>query len=104
MSVKLARRLFGSALLVSFSLAGCAGANLVDVRQPPPGPPAFRDGYVDGCLSGFSDGRWYNYAQSYRKDIGRYQADSDYRKGWDDGHSACYVEAIRYPRVGSSRG
>ena len=43
-------------------------------------PPAFREGYGDGCAS--AGGR-------ERKDVKRFEADRQYASGWRDGLDAC---------------
>jgi hypothetical protein len=43
-------------------------------------PPAFRDGYTDGCAS--SGG-------TMRRDEQRYQNDPQYKYGWRDGKDVC---------------
>lgn len=45
-------------------------------------PAATREGYIDGCESAKQSA----YAH---KDIKRYNADEQYRMGWDDGFSIC---------------
>jgi hypothetical protein len=47
--------------------------------------PAYADGYEDGRLSGYYATR----GQSSRvtQDTYRYEGDTEYRRGWDDGYS-----------------
>jgi hypothetical protein len=45
-------------------------------------PPAFRDGYIDGCETAKESG----FA---RKDATRFAADAQYQSGWKDGNSIC---------------
>jgi hypothetical protein len=45
-------------------------------------PPAFRDGYIDGCETA-------KESRFARKDAGRFTADAQYRTGWNDGNSIC---------------
>jgi hypothetical protein len=64
-------------------VAGCAS-------QPAPAPqpkvnlsgypPAFRDGYADGCAS-------VNSAR--KRDEARFKSDANYATGWRDGYSIC---------------
>jgi hypothetical protein len=71
-------------------LAGCASYEQPQHPQQPQQParrinqsgysPAFKQGYADGCDSAQS-GR--------RRDERRYQGDTDYMMGWNDGNSAC---------------
>lgn len=43
-------------------------------------PPAFKDGFRDGCDS---------LRGSYRRDSARFGKDNDYTLGWQDGYSIC---------------
>jgi hypothetical protein len=45
-------------------------------------PPAFRDGYVDGCNSARS-------ALPKTRDETRFRTDAMYASGWRDGHDIC---------------
>jgi len=45
-------------------------------------PPAFRDGYIDGCETA----RQSTYA---RKDAARFGGDAQYKTGWNDGNALC---------------
>lgn len=45
-------------------------------------PPAFKQGYDDGCVSSGT-------RSGARRDEGRYQTEADYMMGWNDGYSAC---------------
>ena len=44
-------------------------------------PPAFRDGYSDGCESAST--------RRERRQEKRYKTEDDYKRGWNDGNSAC---------------
>jgi hypothetical protein len=43
-------------------------------------PPAFKDGFSDGCES---------LRGNYRRDAGRFGKDNNYTLGWQDGYSIC---------------
>jgi hypothetical protein len=45
-------------------------------------PPAFRDGYADGCQSAKP------FAAKHRDDA-RYARDTQYASGWRDGYDIC---------------
>jgi hypothetical protein len=76
------------------------GGDLTSPQQPPPGSSrAFRDGYTDGCLTGFQDARRDGYQQSGRKDAERYLRDPDYKAGYDAAYKACYEEERRNPKM-----
>jgi hypothetical protein len=63
-------------------------------------PPAYAEGYADGCASGkdAADG-WFAQAQ---KDTRRYSADDQYTAGWDNGFAECRRDTaamVRHARV-----
>jgi hypothetical protein len=79
-------RAFDRLVLLAAVIAtgGCA----TQAAAPPPRqvnlqgfPPAFKEGYADGCDSA--------RARSVRRDADRYKTDFDYTQGWNDGHSIC---------------
>ncbi len=43
-------------------------------------PPAFRDGFADGCAS---------VDAARRRDDARFKSDANYATGWRDGYSIC---------------
>ncbi len=100
-----ARRIYGRGRLVTVLLLGLAGIlcacsrNLVNPQIPPPGSPAFEEGYLEGCDSGFASADREGYSASYRKDEARYGSEADYRRGWDAGLAACYEEQLRHPKT-----
>lgn len=64
-------------------LSGCAGAPAPD-RTPvnlSGFSTSFRQGYAEGCESAG--------ARARRRNESRYQSDSDYKSGWNDGLSVC---------------
>jgi len=63
-------------------LASCAPGIVV-----PDGPPAYRQGYDNGCSSGYFDAG--NSAFRFQKDTARIIADADYAAGWKDGYENC---------------
>ncbi len=93
------RLLQTSVILSAMILAGCAAtgmrhqtekpgpyASVSPAGVPTPQvnlsgyPPAFREGYTDGCAS--SGG-------TLRRDEQRYQGDPQYKYGWRDGKDVC---------------
>ncbi len=50
-------------------------------------PPAYADGYDDGCHSGSNAGG--SIIDQFTKNVKRYKEDSQYRQGWDDGYKQC---------------
>jgi hypothetical protein len=71
------------AIYVLALMAGCAS-------QPAPAPqpkvnlsgypPAFRQGYADGCAS---------VNATRKRDEARFKSDANYATGWRDGYSIC---------------
>ena len=80
-------------------LMNACATNMVNPQVPPPGSESFKVGYLNGCASGFKDARREGYELNYIKDEKRYASDGDYRGGWDKGHTACYEEEIRHPKM-----
>jgi hypothetical protein len=73
----------GALIVAAAFLEACAAP-----KPPPPKvnlagfPPAFRDGYADGCQSAKP------YAAKHRDDA-RYARDTQYAAGWRDGYDIC---------------
>jgi hypothetical protein len=77
-------RLSSLAAVCIMAIAGCTPAP----SKPPEStlnlagfPPAFRDGYGDGCRSA--------QAGSTKRDAKRYEEDRQYAAGWRDGFDIC---------------
>jgi hypothetical protein len=66
-------------------LAACS----VTVEQSPSGPLNFRQGYADGCNSGYKEAG-HPYVVPAR-DWTAYQNDQLYKQGWDEGRQACFA-------------
>ncbi len=45
-------------------------------------PPAFRQGYTDGCVSAKA-------TATRTRDENRFKSDANYAQGWQDGYSIC---------------
>jgi len=75
-------------LVLSTLLAGACAAS----KPPPPKvnlvgfPPAFQDGYADGCQSA-------KPLSPKRRDETRYLRDAQYAAGWRDGYDICSKRA-----------
>ena len=72
------------ALLLAALLAGCGSPPAVTPEAPPVNlsgfPPAFREGYADGC----------NTARgSAKQDAARMKTDGSYAQGYNDGLTGC---------------
>lgn len=55
-------------------------------------PPAYVDGYVDGCSSGLRMAGDNNF--KYKKNAERADRDALYAKGWNDGQICCRNEML----------
>lgn len=75
----------GRVLICVAVLTGCSSV-ATDAEKPPVNltgyPPAFRDGYLDGCHSA-------REPRNVVKDESRFASDSMYAAGWRDGHDIC---------------
>jgi len=81
-------------------LVGACDDTLVNPRVPPPGSsPAFSDGWVDGCLSGFDDAGREGYEHSSVKNEARFTTDPEYRGGFQKAYAACFEEEKLHPRL-----
>jgi hypothetical protein len=75
-------RTIAALILAAALLGGCASP------PPPPKvnlagfPPAFRDGYADGCQSA-------KPGAPRHQDEGRFAQDKQYAMGWRDGYDIC---------------
>ena len=74
-----------AALVTILALAACASVRETMIERG--FPPAYADGYADGCSSGneAAGGLFYET----RKDMTRYGADRQYTQGWDKGFQRC---------------
>jgi hypothetical protein len=73
----------GALILAAALVGGCAAP-----KAPPPNvnltgfPPAFRDGYADGCQSA-------KPGAARHRDEARFTQDTQYANGWRDGYDIC---------------
>ncbi len=67
--------------LAALALAACADSGSGARVNLSGFPPAFQQGYSEGCESAGT--------RRTRRDQGRYRADEDYMQGWNDGYSVC---------------
>ena len=81
------------ALIVAALIAGCATALEQQIRAVEHQPPAFRDGYRDGCESGLSAGG-AGMQYKFSKSVQRYDSDGLYTGGWDAGLQICRTWAL----------
>lgn len=83
---------------IALLLVACA-SNLANPEIPPPGSPAYKEGYLDGCASGFAVAPRVGAEADYRQDEAQYASDGEYRRGWETGLNACYAEEKRRPKM-----
>ena len=77
-----------AALAATLALAGCASVQETMIERG--FPPAYAEGYADGCSSGkeAAGGLFYET----RKDTTRYGPDRQYTEGWDSAFQQCRSE------------
>jgi hypothetical protein len=87
--IRLATHSILSAHTIGGLIIGVAFVSACATSKPPPPkvnlagfPPAFRDGYADGCQSAKP------FAAKHRDDA-RYARDTQYASGWRDGYDIC---------------
>lgn len=81
------KRLYYLIILVLL-LASCAtNMSMVDQEVGAGQPQAYKQGYRDGCDSGYvaSGHPYYRFS----KDVSLYGSDNLYKQGWDDGYGVC---------------
>lgn len=76
-----------SVAALTLMLAACAGVGTPSPQRAPNVnlsgyPPAFREGYLDGCETGRA-------LIGIRKDERRFTSDALYAQGWRDGFDIC---------------
>ncbi len=77
-----------SAICSIIALSGCVTQKESMVKQGY--PLAYADGFDDGCHSGKKAGG--NMFDQFKKDVTRFQQDSQYAQGWSDGFRQCETE------------
>lgn len=70
-------------------------------HEIPQGPQAYREGFGDGCSSGYvAAGQPY---MQYKKDVYRSSSDALYKEGWTDGYNTCKGKYDNVVRTTSGR-
>jgi len=78
-------------VFMCFFLASCAAdMNAVNRQVGAHQPLAYKQGYADGCDSGYVAAGHPYY--KFRKDVSRFTNDELYRQGWEDGCTVCKGE------------
>jgi hypothetical protein len=74
--------------LGTLTIIGCTtSASRIDREVGAHQPAEYKDGYGDGCDSGYVAAGHPYY--KFRKDVKRYASDALYKQGWDDGMTVC---------------
>ena len=78
-----------AAITMSIVLFSCAPSQKVVkiMQNTHDKSPAYQDGFVSGCGSGFQQSGIEGYF--YFKDILRYKSNEQYREGWQSGFKKC---------------
>ncbi|NIE74116.1 hypothetical protein F3J45_06610 [Pantoea sp. Ap-967] len=76
---------YGLGLFIALLLAGCETTHDQMVNHGY--PPAYADGFQDGCSSGRQAAGLM--VGDFRKDVPRYLHERPYESGWDDGFRQC---------------
>jgi hypothetical protein len=85
MGAKRFRTITLAALVTTLALAACGSVKETLIKQG--FPPAYAEGYADGCSSGReAAGGVFDDA---RKDTTRYGSDPQYTQGWDNAFQRC---------------
>jgi hypothetical protein len=79
-------RALGAAVLV-LALQGCSEKGIRENLAEEGRPPAYIDGYIDGCRTGLFRAGDERYG--HIKDAARYRVEIPYRQGWDRGVDEC---------------
>ncbi len=75
-------------LTYMFMISGCVSQKESMIKQGY--PLAYADGFDDGCHSGKKAGG--SMFDQFKKDVNRFQKDSQYSQGWSDGFRQCETE------------
>ena len=76
---------FGWAAVLLLLISGCESTHEHLLAQGY--PPAFADGFDDGCISGRQAAG--AISGEFRKNVPRYLKDPQYAEGWSDGFRQC---------------
>ena len=83
-----------SMLVLILTLGGCASQKEMMVKEGY--PPGYAEGYEDGCGSGNNAAG--SVLDAFKKNVSRYERDSTYRQGWDDGFKQCKAKQDAFQR------
>lgn len=82
-------------LLMVLTISGCMSQKEMMIEQGY--PLSYADGFDDGCHSGKKAGG-YLFDQ-FKKDVKRFNSDSDYAQGWSDAFRQCESEVEASDRM-----
>ena len=86
--------LIASAVCGLIAISGCVSQKESMIKQGY--PLAYADGFDDGCHSGNKAGG--SMFDQFKKDVRRFESDSQYSQGWSDGFRQCETEQERLQR------
>jgi len=93
-----------AALPMIVTSAVWAAGSIPNPAVPPRGATAaLRDGYNDGCLSGYNGAGREGFQTRFTRDGARYASNGAYRTGWNNGYAACFEDQLRAPLMVPSR-
>lgn len=89
----------GLTILTTVIVTGCSGVypdryltHKREIMVSQGKPPAYVDGYMDGCASGMCMAGDKQF--KYIKNLERMESDALYARGWDDGQICCRNERL----------
>jgi hypothetical protein len=80
--------LISSAICGVIAMSGCASQKEIMIEQGY--PLSYADGFDDGCHSGKKAGG--SMFDQFKKDVRRFESDTQYSQGWSDGFRQCETE------------
>jgi hypothetical protein len=103
--LKRAFRVSSAAVLSMIVTSAVWAAGYVTNSSVPPrgATPEFRDGYDDGCVSGYNGAGREGFQTRFAQDAARYASKRAYRTGWNSGYAACFEDQRRAPLMVPSR-
>ncbi len=79
-------------IFVILYITGCASQKETMIEQGY--PPAYADGYQDGCSSGNNAAG--SMLDQFKKNVQLYKENNDYHQGWDDGYKQCKAKQAAF--------
>ncbi|MGE0093785.1 MAG: hypothetical protein AB7M05_19935 [Alphaproteobacteria bacterium] len=83
----------GAWLAVVLILASCS--------RIPTGSPDYQNGYTAGCYDGRFDADAPTTQTAWIRDESMFEANADYKSGWQEAYAKCYADERDYPIMGT---